>query len=694
MRALSAPVLRPATASFECLRLSFLSVWLKQKKHYNRYRRSHALVLRAGRAIRALGRRPGASSRRRYGMWDRIRVGRSQAKSLVITGAHSRPKRRSRSQPLVEVLEGRQLMTASLQPITNLTVPSQQGYAVPLLSTNTSANADPQTYTVTSSNPNIAVSIAQGPFWTLGVNYPGSTTPASSPFTGTLTFQLFQNLTPTTVSEITNLTNNGDFVSTFKYFSRVITGFPNATSYVVQGGSPTPTGQESNPPVTFDNENVQQLAFTGTDQLAMANAGLNTNTTQFFITTGSPNAELGYNYTIFGQLVSGTSTLAQMASVPVMQNTAPGSTEVSQPVSPLTITSATLTTTNPNGVAIIDTTQAMAGETATVTVTATDSVDHTTTSQSFQVTVGAYAGPTTSDLLNVNFKPLASAVSTAVSASTPTTVQLAGTSGYPVTSTPSTLSYTLLSQPAHGTITNFDSSTGSLTYTPDTNYTGPDSFQYDVSSTGPGTVPASATSNAATVSLSVAQFVLTPVNTGAVRVVGTSPDEVLIVTPVPRTDRGKNTIDLVQVADPLADGGAVIQVVVNGEIDSIQPGIADLAGIVVYGGNKAKNTIIIDPSVTVPSTISGGQGYKNRLTGGSAETREHGWFGQSVLIGGSGPNQLVGLAGHVKFKPSKATTLAFAGVPHPKDLDLNPVPPGGTFYKFVNGHLVVVLHNK
>ncbi len=131
-----------------------------------------------------------------------------------------------------------------------------------------------------------------------------------------------------------------------------------------------------------------------------------------------------------------------------------------------------------------------------------------------------------------------------------------------------------------------------------------------------------------------------PGNTGAVRVVGTSPDEVLIVTPLPRRDRGTNKIDVVQVADSSADGGSVIQVVVNGEIDQVQPGIGDLAGIIVYGGNKAKNNIIIDPSVTVPATIDGGHGYKNHLTGGSGLTREHGWFGHSVLIGGSGPNEL------------------------------------------------------
>jgi cyclophilin family peptidyl-prolyl cis-trans isomerase len=630
-------------------------------------------------------------------MWDRIRVGRSQAKNLLTQRKHLRPKRRSRNQPTVEALEDRQLMTASLQPISNLTVPAQQGYTLPLQSADTSATAHPQTFAITSSNPNIAVSIAQGPFWSLGVSYPGTTTPASSPFTGTLTFQLFQNLTPNTVSEISNLTTSGDFVNTFQYFSRVATGFPDATSYVVQGGSPTLNGAEPNPPVTFANENLQQLAFSGADQLAMANSGgRDSNTTQFFITTGSPNAELGYNYTIFGQLVTGLNTLALMTQVPVMANTNPNvppPAEISQPRAPLTISSATLTNTNPNGVAIIDATQAMKGQTATITVTATDSVDHTKTTQSFTVTVGAYGGPPTTTYTTppaINFRPFSSAVNTSLNANTPTTVQLAGSNGYPVSTTPSTLSYSLLSQPAHGTITNFNSATGSLTYTPNKNYVGLDSFRYEVNATGPESTPAVTTSNPATVT-----FTIGAGNTRAVRLVGTAPtagmppSQVLIVSPVPRRDRGTNTIDVLQVPDSAANGGSVVEVVVNGLLDKVQPGTGDILGVIVYGGNKAKNHITIDPSVTVPAIIDGGHGYKNRLVGGSAETTEHGWFGHSVLIAGSGPNQLIGLAGHVKFKPSKASIEIFAGVPRRRTSDLNPVPPGGTFYKFVKGRLVV-----
>jgi hypothetical protein len=121
------------------------------------------------------------------------------------------------------------------------------------------------------------------------------------------------------------------------------------------------------------------------------------------------------------------------------------------------------------------------------------------------------------------------------------------------------------------------------------------------------------------------------------------------------------------------------------------PAIGNLDRIIVFGGAKAKNDIVIDPSVKLDTTIDGGHGTVSYLTGGGGSTREHGWFGQSTLIGGPGPNQLIGLAGHVHFRPSKSTTIIFAGKPHRRTALLNPVPPSGTFYKFVKGRLVPIL---
>jgi cyclophilin family peptidyl-prolyl cis-trans isomerase len=593
-------------------------------------------------------------------MWDRIRVGRSQVERYTL-GSSSRPGRRSRRKPLVEVLEDRRLLTsATLQPLANLSVPSLQGTTVPLLAANGATDA--QTYSVTSNNPDIAASVATGPFWSLGVKYTDSSDPSTN-FTGTLVYQLFQGLTPNTVSEISNLTNDGYYVNTGYYFNRIYPGF------VVQGGSPTPTGEETNPPVTFSNENVQQLAFTGTYQLAMANSGgTDTDSTQFFTTLVPNDSVLGYSYTLFGQLLSGDNTITQMTQIPLMKNTYTGETPDTQPVNPLIISSASLSSTNPDGTLILDTTQATPGETATITVTATDPSNGTKTSESFVVTVGAYAGPASP---SINFRPLAKSFT-----ATSTSIQLQGSLALPDSASPGTLSYQLLSQPLHGTITNFNSATGTLDYNEEPGYQGPVTFTYQTTNTNASLSPSPTTSNPATVTINT---------TGAVQVIGTD----LVVTPAPNRGFGKNTIVVSEV--PATSGGDNLQVEVNGIIDPITVSAASITRIIVFGGKRAKNDITIDSNVTIPATLSGGQGIRNRLYGGGGETREHGWFGYTTLVGGTGPNQLIGLAGHVKFKPSKSTKEAFVGIPRKRTSQLNAVPPGGTYYKYVKGHLVPVI---
>jgi hypothetical protein len=259
-------------------------------------------------------------------------------------------------------------------------------------------------------------------------------------------------------------------------------------------------------------------------------------------------------------------------------------------------------------------------------------------------------------------------------------VQLNGQSGYPNSATPSTLTYALLSQPTHGTVSNFNASNGTFSYTPDAGFLGTDHLTYQVTATGPQTTPATTVSNAGNVTIVVGS-----VKTGDVQVIG----QALVVQPPPQF-HGKNKIHVAQVADSSANGGAVIQVNINGELDATQPGISDINRIIVFGGRTARNQIVIDPSVKVSTTIDSGHATVAFLTGGGGPTREHGWFGHTTLIGGPGPNQLIGLAGKVKFKPSKATTIIFAGEPRRRTALLNPLPPGGTFYKFVDGHLIPI----
>ncbi len=77
-------------------------------------------------------------------------------------------------------------------------------------------------------------------------------------------------------------------------FHRVIPGF------MIQGGDPAGTGSGADPVIKFKNEVSSDLLFDRPGRLAYANAGPNTNSSQFFITeVATPHLNGGY--TIFGQ---------------------------------------------------------------------------------------------------------------------------------------------------------------------------------------------------------------------------------------------------------------------------------------------------------------------------------------------------------------------------------------------------------
>jgi cyclophilin family peptidyl-prolyl cis-trans isomerase len=111
---------------------------------------------------------------------------------------------------------------------------------------------------------------------------------------GNITIDLYEDRTPVTV-------NNFVFLSQDKFyngtkFHRIISGF------MIQGGDPTGTGGGS-PGYRFDDEAFEGEYEPGT--LAMANAGPNTNGSQFFIMHG--NTELPKNYVIFGKVADDAS---------------------------------------------------------------------------------------------------------------------------------------------------------------------------------------------------------------------------------------------------------------------------------------------------------------------------------------------------------------------------------------------------
>ncbi|MBM3665541.1 MAG: peptidylprolyl isomerase [Actinobacteria bacterium] len=110
-------------------------------------------------------------------------------------------------------------------------------------------------------------------------------------------------------------------------FHRVIPDF------VIQGGDPQGTGQ-GGPGYQFQDE-LPDAGQYKIGSVAMANAGPNTNGSQFFIVTGEQGAGLPPNYSLFGQVTKGQDVADKISTM-----AAPG-TETPDP--PVTITSVTIT---------------------------------------------------------------------------------------------------------------------------------------------------------------------------------------------------------------------------------------------------------------------------------------------------------------------------------------------------------------
>lgn len=115
---------------------------------------------------------------------------------------------------------------------------------------------------------------------------------------GEFEVELYSGKTPKTVENFTGLAKKGYYNGVI--FHRVIANF------MIQGGDPTGTGRggESIWGPKFKDEIVKDLTHSGPGILSMANAGPNTNGSQFFITL-VPTPWLDGKHTVFGKVTSG-----------------------------------------------------------------------------------------------------------------------------------------------------------------------------------------------------------------------------------------------------------------------------------------------------------------------------------------------------------------------------------------------------
>lgn len=130
---------------------------------------------------------------------------------------------------------------------------------------------------------------------------------------GTFTIGLYGDKTPKTVSNFITLSRDGFYEGII--FHRVIDGF------MIQGGDPEGTGR-GGPGYQFEDEVNNGLVFSKPGLIAMANAGPETNGSQFFITTSNPDY-LNNKHTIFGEVLEGYDIVEKISKVQKDSNDKP-----------------------------------------------------------------------------------------------------------------------------------------------------------------------------------------------------------------------------------------------------------------------------------------------------------------------------------------------------------------------------------
>lgn len=125
---------------------------------------------------------------------------------------------------------------------------------------------------------------------------------------GPITIELYKDKTPRTSENFATLAQRGYYNGVV--FHRIIPDF------MIQGGDPTGTGRGGSSIYgeKFEDEFNPSLKHTGAGILSMANAGPNTNGSQFFITL-APTPWLDGKHTVFGRVKAGMDVVKRMGQV-------------------------------------------------------------------------------------------------------------------------------------------------------------------------------------------------------------------------------------------------------------------------------------------------------------------------------------------------------------------------------------------
>ena len=129
---------------------------------------------------------------------------------------------------------------------------------------------------------------------------------------GDITIELFDEDAPKTVQNFKDLAAKGFYDGLA--FHRIIKDF------MIQGGCPEGTGR-GGPGYTFEDEINDHKAVRGS--LAMANAGPNTNGSQFFLVTLEATPWLDGKHTVFGQVTDGMDVVDKLEGLPTDRNDRP-----------------------------------------------------------------------------------------------------------------------------------------------------------------------------------------------------------------------------------------------------------------------------------------------------------------------------------------------------------------------------------